>query len=496
MKRLLHLLCTALCIASASAQKISELPSLTPSGTSSVVIVEGGTTGRASVAAIVSTGSLTYQPLDSDLTAIAALTTTTFGRSLLTQADAAAVRTVLGLGGAATLEVGTTAGTVMAGDDSRLWVKLPDPFLWSDISGGGTFVWTGLDNSTIYVDSSSTGTIIIHNAAVATLWFSDPNEGNSLQIPPGATVWFEATDLGGGDVDLSDEMRSELQPRNDYLDDLADGMLSGSLMQPAGASNSGALTNTTQTIAGDKTNTGRLSLTGQPSLPASTDAMTRDGVEANRWIASPLYRDLFIADRTTSGTGVTGTGTFAVEGRSGGFFSAGDATSAIYCAGISTVTGYATGGNNMAWSYPWWIYTQFEASITTNCVMRIVIGLRTDTTSDISTVSGSYAGVEWSSSTSVRGFGASGSTPTVGSGTTSSTIANVRNHLWFRNNANGTVSVYHATGFAPRLPSSALLTISGAPTGNGGTGFQLLLKGTGTSANGTIQALNARLIIP
>jgi len=38
-----------------------------------------------------------FQPLDSDLTAIAALTTTTFGRSLLALADAAATRTALGL---------------------------------------------------------------------------------------------------------------------------------------------------------------------------------------------------------------------------------------------------------------------------------------------------------------------------------------------------------------------------------------------------------------
>ena len=37
-----------------------------------------------------------YQPLDSDLTAIAALTTTSFGRSLLTLANQAAMKTALG----------------------------------------------------------------------------------------------------------------------------------------------------------------------------------------------------------------------------------------------------------------------------------------------------------------------------------------------------------------------------------------------------------------
>ena len=63
--------------------------------------------------------SSVYQPLDSDLTSIAALATTAFGRGLLALADAAALRTAAGLGGAATLSVGTTTGTVAAGDDSR-----------------------------------------------------------------------------------------------------------------------------------------------------------------------------------------------------------------------------------------------------------------------------------------------------------------------------------------------------------------------------------------
>lgn len=48
--------------------------------------------------------SSVYQPLDSDLTAIAALSTTSFGRALLTLADGAAARTTLGLGTAATTD--------------------------------------------------------------------------------------------------------------------------------------------------------------------------------------------------------------------------------------------------------------------------------------------------------------------------------------------------------------------------------------------------------
>jgi hypothetical protein len=54
-------------------------------------------------------GGTSYQPLDSDLTAIAALATTGFGRGFLTLADAAAARALLALGSAATLDKATAA---------------------------------------------------------------------------------------------------------------------------------------------------------------------------------------------------------------------------------------------------------------------------------------------------------------------------------------------------------------------------------------------------
>lgn len=57
-----------------------------------------------------STAATTYQPLDSDLTAIAALTTTTTGRSLLAAADAAGIRALAGLGTLAT-QNGTFSGS-------------------------------------------------------------------------------------------------------------------------------------------------------------------------------------------------------------------------------------------------------------------------------------------------------------------------------------------------------------------------------------------------
>jgi len=93
--------------------------------------LQGGVAGQyyhlttAQLAQIVAL-STTYQPLDSDLTAIAALTTATFGRSLLTQGSATAARATLGAAGTSFswfISFGnrpnnSTAGTLAAADGS------------------------------------------------------------------------------------------------------------------------------------------------------------------------------------------------------------------------------------------------------------------------------------------------------------------------------------------------------------------------------------------
>lgn len=63
---------------------------------------------------------------------------TSAGRALVTGADAAAQRTSLGLGGAAVLAVGTTAGTVAAGDDSRVTGAAQKSSNLSDLANAGT----------------------------------------------------------------------------------------------------------------------------------------------------------------------------------------------------------------------------------------------------------------------------------------------------------------------------------------------------------------------
>ncbi len=108
--------------ASALAQnvKISELPSAgVLTGSEIGPWVQSGATVKVTANQVQTFSHIGTQPLDSDLTAIAALTTTTTGRDLLTSADAAAIRAkagaaVLGANGDITSLTGLTTPLTIA----------------------------------------------------------------------------------------------------------------------------------------------------------------------------------------------------------------------------------------------------------------------------------------------------------------------------------------------------------------------------------------------
>jgi len=96
------------------------------------------TAGRSALAlGTAATSSATdFQPVDSDLTAIALLSTTSFGRSLLTLNDAAALRAAAGVGTASLLDKNTVSVTPIGVRTTNYNAAAGD-FIPADVSGGG-----------------------------------------------------------------------------------------------------------------------------------------------------------------------------------------------------------------------------------------------------------------------------------------------------------------------------------------------------------------------
>lgn len=112
--------------------------------------------------------SAVYQPLDSDLTAIAALSTTAYGRAFLALADAAAGRTALGLGTAATTAASAydTAGAAAAAQaasqplDSDLTAIAA---LTTTAFGRGVLALANAAAASAYLGAASLATVIATN---------------------------------------------------------------------------------------------------------------------------------------------------------------------------------------------------------------------------------------------------------------------------------------------------------------------------------------------
>lgn len=141
------------------------------------------------------------QPLDSDLTAIAALTTTTFGRALLTQADAAATRSTIGAGtGTIGGSTGSTANAIARASGTGGTTLQASAFVIPDIA-------TASPNNTVnHASIQAIGATTNVSASIV----PKGSGAFSLAVPDGASTGGNARGANAIDLQTSRSIASQV----------------------------------------------------------------------------------------------------------------------------------------------------------------------------------------------------------------------------------------------------------------------------------------------
>lgn len=195
--KILRLLLTLLAIPSCAPAQTLPAPAYTPvTAQSDGTLRTPATFWTANQSAIASAISLSgYQPLDSDLTAISALSTQSFGRSLLTQSSASAARTALALGTSDSVSFGwLNASSYLVSQSVRIQdaTDLANPsarLSWKNTAGDAQ-LWNATETAAV--------TIRLPGAGGSTLNFSGNTAGRSFTFPDSSgTVALASTTLAG-----------------------------------------------------------------------------------------------------------------------------------------------------------------------------------------------------------------------------------------------------------------------------------------------------------